>query len=71
MRVQEFTYGNDGSIPKLSMTGEAPVGIARLNPFTQVEAETIAFASGVKTETAVTLVQVKTLHKSALAITSK
>ena len=26
------------------------MGIARLNPFTQVEAETIAFASGVKTE---------------------
>jgi len=50
VRVQEFTYGNDGSIPKLSMTGEAPLGIARLNPFARVEAETIALASGVKTE---------------------
>lgn len=50
VRVQEFTYGNDGSIPKLSMTGPAPEGIARLNPFERVEAETIALASGVKTE---------------------
>ncbi|MBN2530729.1 MAG: family 43 glycosylhydrolase [Deltaproteobacteria bacterium] len=48
--VQEFKYGNDGSIPKLSMNGEGPEGIARLNPFEQVEAETIAFSSGVKTE---------------------
>jgi hypothetical protein len=48
--VQEFSYGNDGSIPKLSMNGDGPEGIARLNPFEQVEAETIAFASGIKTE---------------------
>jgi hypothetical protein len=50
VRVQEFKYANDGSIPKLAMTGEGPEGIARLNPFMQVEAETIAFSSGVKTE---------------------
>jgi arabinoxylan arabinofuranohydrolase len=49
VRVQEFTYGDDGSIPKMSM-GEGPEGIARLNPFAQVEAETIAFATGIKTE---------------------
>ncbi|HMU65887.1 MAG TPA: family 43 glycosylhydrolase, partial [Cellvibrionaceae bacterium] len=50
VRVQEFKYGSDGSIPKLSMTGEGPEGLASLNPFMQVEAETIAFSSGVKTE---------------------
>ena len=50
VRVQEFSYGNDGSIPKLPYNGEGPEGIARLNPFARVEAETIAFASGVKTE---------------------
>lgn len=50
VRVQEFTYGADGSIPKLPIDGEGPEAIAKLNPFARVEAETIAFASGVKTE---------------------
>lgn len=50
VRVQEFSYGADGSIPKLPYSGKGPEGIARLNPFERVEAETIAFASGVKTE---------------------
>lgn len=50
VRLQEFSYGADGSIPKLPYNGAAPEGIARLNPFAQVEAETIAFASGIKTE---------------------
>lgn len=50
VRVQEFSYGTDGSIPKLPYNGAGPEGIARLNPFTRVEAETIAWASGVKTE---------------------
>jgi arabinoxylan arabinofuranohydrolase len=48
--VEEFTYGADGSIPKLTMTTKGPSAIATLNPFTQVEAETIAFSSGLKTE---------------------
>ncbi|AUX20151.1 carbohydrate-binding protein [Sorangium cellulosum] len=48
--VEEFTYGADGSIPKLTMTKEGPSAIATLDPFKQVEAETIAFSSGLKTE---------------------
>jgi arabinoxylan arabinofuranohydrolase len=48
--VEEFTYGSDGSIPKLTMSTKGPSGIATLNPFAQVEAETIAFSSGLKTE---------------------
>jgi arabinoxylan arabinofuranohydrolase len=48
--VEEFTYGADGSIPKLTMTTQGPKGIATLNPFVQVEAETIAFSAGLKTE---------------------
>ncbi|HVY36492.1 MAG TPA: glycoside hydrolase family 43 protein, partial [Polyangia bacterium] len=48
--VEEFTYGADGSIPKLSMTKDGPAAVAALNPFAQVEAETIAFSSGLKTE---------------------
>jgi hypothetical protein len=48
--VEEFTYGADGSIPRLTMTSNGPNGIAPLDPFQQVEAETIAFSSGLKTE---------------------
>ncbi|HEY3498373.1 MAG TPA: glycoside hydrolase family 43 protein [Polyangiaceae bacterium] len=48
--VEEFTYGSDGSIPRISMSSEGPDGIASLNPFQQVEAETIAFSAGLKTE---------------------
>jgi len=48
--VEEFTYGADGSIPKLTMTEKGPSAVAKLNPFQQVEAETIAFSSGLKTE---------------------
>ncbi len=48
--VEEFTYGSDGSIPKLTMTTKGPDAIATLNPFERVEAETIAFSSGLKTE---------------------
>jgi len=48
--VEEFTYGADGSIPQLTMSSEGPDAVATLNPFQQVEAETIAFSSGLKTE---------------------
>jgi arabinoxylan arabinofuranohydrolase len=49
--VEEFTYGNDGSIPQLRMTKDGATAVASLNPFEQVEAETIAWNSGVATET--------------------
>ena len=48
--VEEFTYGADGSIPTINMTKQGPAPVATLNPFQQVEAETIAFSSGLKTE---------------------
>jgi hypothetical protein len=48
--VEEFTYGADGSIPKLTMTKNGPAAIATLDPFKRTEAETIAFSSGLKTE---------------------
>jgi arabinoxylan arabinofuranohydrolase len=48
--VEEFTYGNDGTIPAIPKTNEGPDPVATLNPFQQVEAETIAFSSGLKTE---------------------
>ncbi|XXT20890.1 glycoside hydrolase family 43 protein [Sorangium sp. So ce429] len=48
--VEEFTYGADGSIPSLTMTTKGPSAVDTLDPFSQVEAETIAFSSGLKTE---------------------
>jgi hypothetical protein len=48
--VEEFTYGADGTIPTIRMTTAGPAAVATLNPFQQVEAETIAFSSGLKTE---------------------
>src|SRR6187431_409715 len=48
--VEEFSYGADGSIPKITGTTKGPSAVASLNPFLQVEAETIAFSSGLKTE---------------------
>jgi arabinoxylan arabinofuranohydrolase len=48
--VEEFSYGTDGSIPTIKMTTAGPTPIATLNPFQQVEAETMAFSSGLKTE---------------------
>ncbi len=49
--VEEFTYGADGSIPRVDMTTAGPDAVGTLNPFQRVEAETIAFSSGLKTET--------------------
>lgn len=48
--VEEFSYAADGSIPQLTMSANGPDAVATLNPFAQVEAETIAFSSGLKTE---------------------
>lgn len=48
--VEEFVYGADGSIPQLRMTTEGAGAVATLNPFRQVEAETMAWSVGVETE---------------------
>jgi hypothetical protein len=48
--VEEFTYGADGSIPKVTGTTKGPTAVENLNPFERVEAETIAFSAGLKTE---------------------
>lgn len=48
--VEEFTYGADGSIPQLRMTTEGASAVDVLNPFARVEAETIAWHSGIETE---------------------
>ena len=48
--VEEFKYGTDGSIPTITMSSAGPKAVENLNPFVQVEAETMAFSSGLKTE---------------------
>src|SRR3954463_4913277 len=48
--VEEFTYKADGTIPTISMSAAGPKAVENLNPFQRVEAETIAFSSGLKTE---------------------
>ncbi len=47
---EEFTYGSDGSIPALKSTRTGPQQIELLNPYQRVEAETMSWSSGIKTE---------------------
>lgn len=49
--VEQFNYNSDGTIPVLSMTGSGAPQIGTLNPYVRQEAETMAFSSGVSTET--------------------
>jgi len=48
--VEEFTYLEDGSIPVLHMTTEGVAPVGRLDPYVRNEAETIAWAEGIRTE---------------------
>jgi arabinoxylan arabinofuranohydrolase len=48
--VEKFSYGADGvSIPLMKMTDEGAPQIEPLDPYVRVEAETIAFSSGLAT----------------------
>jgi hypothetical protein len=49
--VEKFGYNSDGTIPTIHMTSAGAPGIASLDPYAQVEAETIAWESGVELET--------------------
>ena len=48
--VEEFKYNDDGSFPTILPTDEGVKPIATFNPYQKVEAETMAFSKGVKTE---------------------
>lgn len=48
--VEEFSYGSDGSIPLLTPTDEGPQQLETVNPYQRVEAETMSWSSGIKTE---------------------
>ena len=47
---EEFTFNPDGSIPVMKLTTTGPDQIEPLNPFERVEAETICWCEGIKTE---------------------
>ncbi|MFA5554871.1 MAG: glycoside hydrolase family 43 protein [Phycisphaerae bacterium] len=47
--VEQFEYNPDGTIPRIIPTKEGIINsVANLNPYTRVEAETIAWSEGVK-----------------------
>ena len=48
--VEEFKYNADGSFPTILPTDEGVSPIGKLNPYQRVEAETMAWSVGVKTE---------------------
>jgi hypothetical protein len=48
--VEEFKYNADGSFPTIMPTDEGVKPIATFDPYRRVEAETMAFSKGVKTE---------------------
>ena len=48
--VEEFKYNADGSFPTILPTDEGVKPIATFNPYQRVQAETMAFSKGVKTE---------------------
>ena len=48
--VEEFKYNADGTFPTIMPTDEGVKPIAEFCPFRKVEAETMAFSKGVKTE---------------------
>ena len=48
--VEQFTYNGDGTFPIINATAEGVAPIGTLDPYRRVEAETIAFSSGVKSE---------------------
>ena len=48
--VEEFKYNADGSFPTIMPTDEGVQPVDNFNPYRRVEAETMAFSKGVKTE---------------------
>lgn len=49
--LEQFDYEEDGSIPSIATSKDGPEQIGSLNPYDTVQAETICWSEGVKTET--------------------
>lgn len=62
--VEQFSYNADGTIPEINMTDEGVKAVGCLNPYQRVEAETMAWSEGLKTnENPQTGVYVTSVHK--------
>lgn len=48
--VEQFEYNADGTFPVINATQEGVKPVGSLNPYQRVDAETMAFSEGVKTE---------------------
>jgi arabinoxylan arabinofuranohydrolase len=48
--IEKFTYNADGTIPTINMTTTGAPQIGALNPYVQIEAETMCWESGIETE---------------------
>ncbi|GAB3027905.1 glycoside hydrolase family 43 protein [Niabella terrae] len=48
--IERFSYNEDGTIPRISMTKEGVAPIGTLDPYNRTQAETIAWATKCKTE---------------------
>ncbi|HSH93615.1 MAG TPA: family 43 glycosylhydrolase, partial [Roseimicrobium sp.] len=48
--IEELKFNPDGSVPLVPPTNEGPAPVGTLDPYKRVEAETIAWSSGVKIE---------------------
>ncbi len=48
--VEPFEYNTDGTFPLITPTDKGPDAVGSLNPYRRVEAETMAWSSGVKSE---------------------
>lgn len=46
--VEQFNFNPDGTIPQINMTKEGVRPVDNLNPYYQIEAETIAWSEGIK-----------------------
>jgi len=49
--VDEFTFNEDGAIPRITNTMEGVKPVGTLDPYSRQEAETIAWEQGIETET--------------------
>ena len=48
--IEQFKYNADGTFPVINATSEGVAPVGTLNPYKRVEAETIAFSEGLKSE---------------------
>ena len=61
--VEQFKYNADGTFPIINATTEGVFPVSTLNPYRRVEAETIAFSKGVKSEpNAITGIYISEVH---------